>query len=87
MDITEATAASLGEKLAQVDLTAEEGALLAALLAPGPEVEGLGVGDANDPRIMFETFRKQNLPSVLGPLPGAWKQPGGDGYLIITMEN
>lgn len=87
MEISAATASSLGEKLAGLALTDEEGALLAELLQQGPEVEGFGQGDPNDPRIMFETFRKTNLPQVLGPLPGAWKQPGGDGYLVITMEN
>jgi hypothetical protein len=36
---------------------------------------------------MFETFRKTNLPQVLGPLPGAWKQPVGDGYLKYELKN
>lgn len=89
MEITSATATSLGEKLAGLDLDEHEGALLAALLGHGAdaEVAGFGQAEPSDPRIMFETFRKQNLPSVLGPLPGAWKQPGGDGYLVITMTN
>jgi len=44
MEINEATAASLGDKLADLDLTDQEGALLVALLAPADEVSGCGMG-------------------------------------------
>ena len=84
MEISPATASGLGNKLASLDLTDEEGALLAALLREGPEVEGFGQADPTDPRIMFETLRKTNLPQVLGPLPGAWKiEEGTKGYTEV----
>ena len=87
MEITSAAAASLGAKLAGLKLSDEEGALLAALLQEGSEVEGFSQASPNDTHIMFETFRKTNLPQVLGPLPGAWKQPGVDGYLKYELTN
>ena len=44
MEITAATAASLGAKLATLDLSDEEGALLTALLTAEIDVNGLLVG-------------------------------------------
>jgi len=84
MNITTQTATTLGQKLAALELSDEEGTLLAELLAQRPEVEGFGRSEPNDPRIMFETFRTQNLPQVLGPLPGAWKVKP-DGY-VVTQD-
>ena len=90
MEITSATATSLGEKLAGLELNDEEGALLTALLAEGTEtedaeVQGFGL---EFEKIKIQTEKIEVLrTSALGPLPGAWKQPGGDGYLVITMEN
>ena len=85
MGISSKTAASLGEKLAGLELTDEEGALLATLLQhESAEVAGFGQQKPNDPRIMFETFRQENLPRVLGPLPSVWKAPAGKEYIVTA---
>lgn len=79
MEITSATAASLGEKLAGLELSAEEGALLGALLAEGPEVSGFG----HQPERPGFSFNFEEIKvNVLDPLPGPWK-PSGDSYSKI----
>ena len=87
MEISSATATSLGEKLAGVNLSDEEGALLASLLRSDDEVEGFKMGEKDGPASFYPEVEIHLRNNVLGPLPGAWKQPGGDGYLVITMTN
>ncbi len=80
MKITPETATTLGGKLAALELSDEEGALLAVLLRDDAEVAGFGYTEVE------WTVRSK----VLDPLPARWKveeAEKGDSYLIITMEN
>ena len=69
MKISTATSASLGEKLAGLDLTDEEGVLLTTLLTQGQsdEVEGFG----------YTEVEWTYIKPVLGPIPGTWKVEKG----------
>lgn len=70
MEINETTAASLGEKLANLELSNEEGALLSALLAPEDEVSGFSKQD--DPGAYAMHKVKKFAPSVFGPVDKNW---------------
>jgi hypothetical protein len=78
MEISPETATALGEKLATLDLSEAEGALLTHLLREPSEVEGFGN--------FYDEVEIHFRANVLGPLPARWK-PEAEGYLKITMEN
>jgi len=89
MNITSDTAASLGEKLAGLNLTDEEGVLLTTLLGDESEVSGFGA-DRPAPdgfSLNFEEIKVTYMPRVLDPLPGAWKREGGEHYYQWKLED
>ena len=79
MEISSATATALGEKLAKLDLSEAEGALLTILLSDDDddEVEGFRQPPTTNISLNFEEIKVTYRPSVLGPLPGAWKVEKG----------
>lgn len=77
MRITAGTAATLSKKLAELDLTDEEGVLLTSLIAGEDEVNGFYAYDK-----VIWTY----APQVLGPLPDRWKAKEGESYANIETN-
>ncbi len=81
MKINTDTATSLGEKLAGLQLTDEEGVLLTSMLSANSndEVEGFGYTEVEHEYV----FRK----NVVGALPKSWNiEQGSAAYTEIEMD-
>ncbi len=69
MEITPETATSLGTKLAALDLTPEEGVLLATLLATEDDVDGFAQKTSGANSLRIGDIKETYAPKVLGPIP------------------
>ena len=89
MQISSATATSLGNKLAGLDLTDEEGVLLATLLdraaAADGEVQGFGKTSQPGPDGYTEVEWKY-AKIVSGPLPSQWKVEEGEPAASLHFD-
>lgn len=84
MNITEATADSLGNKLAGLELTDEESVLLHVLLASQPdddEVAGFGMKPGSGGRSIYDASSPY-LKRVIGPLPSTSLIAQIDGFTV-----
>lgn len=90
MKISTDTSASLGDKLAGLDLTDEEGVLLTMLLTQnrGDEVEGFRQPQPEQKGVTlgYTEVEWTYLKPVLGPLPGAWKVEEGTKGAYTEVE-
>jgi hypothetical protein len=85
MKITAATASSLGEKLAGLDLSDEEGVLLTTLVGADAESEVDGFADiarrANNG--FYDEVEIHFRTDVVRPFPNRWKVEEGESYTEV----
>ncbi len=85
MKINPETAATLGDKLASLNLTEEEGVLLTTLLADDSEVSGFGrYGERQGVTLNYEEIKVTYLSKVISPLPKSWNiEQGSAAYTEV----